>query len=134
MSTGFSRTTSARVKRAAGGERSVRERAAPHEMQALARQKDEFLATVSHELRTPLNAVLGWARLLADGRLPAEQVPAAIDSIIRNAEDQLRLVNDILDVALFASARCASRCGPLTCWRSSPRHSHPRASASPAPG
>ena len=33
-----------------------------------ARSKDEFLAMLSHELRTPLNAVLGYTRMLRDGR------------------------------------------------------------------
>src|SRR6476646_4140653 len=37
------------------------------------RLKDEFLATLSHELRTPLNSVLGWARLIAGGKLDQEQ-------------------------------------------------------------
>ena len=37
--------------------------------EAANRLKDEFLTTLSHELRTPLNSVLGWARLLASGKL-----------------------------------------------------------------
>src|SRR5215469_14643875 len=45
------------------------ERAAREQAEAAARTKDEFLAVVSHELRTPLTAILGWAKMLASGRL-----------------------------------------------------------------
>ena len=69
------------------------------------RQKDEFLATLSHELRTPLNAVLGWARMLEDGRLSAERAQQAVTTIRRNAETQARLIADILDVARIVSGK-----------------------------
>ena len=49
--------------------------------EAANRIKDEFLATLSHELRTPLNSVLGWARLLATGKLDADQTTKAVQAI-----------------------------------------------------
>jgi PAS domain S-box-containing protein len=61
--------------------------------------KDAFLATVSHELRTPLNAIVGWARLLCLGRVPAERIPTALETIQRNAFAQARLVDDLLDLS-----------------------------------
>lgn len=63
------------------------------------RAKDAFLATVSHELRTPLNVVLGWVAILRDGKVPAERVPSALDVIERNARQQARLIEDLLDVS-----------------------------------
>jgi len=63
------------------------------------RMKDEFLATVSHELRTPLNAMLGWARMLASGSLPAEKMAHAINTIARNAVAQNQIIDDLLDVS-----------------------------------
>lgn len=63
------------------------------------RVKEEFLSTLSHELRTPLNAVLGWSRMLAGGHVTGAAAQRAAEGIYRNAKLQLRLVEDILDVA-----------------------------------
>jgi PAS domain S-box-containing protein len=65
----------------------------------LSRLKDEFLATLSHELRTPLSAILGWARLLANDQLDGTKRRHAVDAILRNAQAQSQLVDDVLDVA-----------------------------------
>ncbi len=65
----------------------------------LSRLKDEFLATLSHEMRTPLSAILGWARLLAGGQLDARKSEQAVQAIVRNAQAQAQLVDDVLDVA-----------------------------------
>jgi PAS domain S-box-containing protein len=62
------------------------------------RAKDEFLATVSHELRTPLSAILGWSRLLKD-RVTDRAFAKPLEVIHRNAEAQVRIIDDILDVS-----------------------------------
>jgi CheY-like chemotaxis protein len=67
------------------------------------RMKDEFLATVSHELRTPLQAILGYASMLQSGG--ARDHDKAIDTIVRNANAQARLIEDILDVARITSGK-----------------------------
>ncbi len=69
------------------------------------RVKDEFLATLSHELRTPLNSVLGWARLLAGGKLNAEQTARAMQAIERAGWAQSRLIEDLLDVSRIVSGK-----------------------------
>jgi len=61
--------------------------------------KDQFLATLSHELRTPLTSILGYARLLRDGALPAAAAGRAVDVIERNARAQVQLFNDLFDVS-----------------------------------
>jgi signal transduction histidine kinase/ActR/RegA family two-component response regulator len=63
------------------------------------RTKDEFLATLSHELRTPLNAVYGWARMLRAGQIRDEAANRALDAIVRNANAQVLLIDDLLDVS-----------------------------------
>ncbi|MEO8904076.1 MAG: ATP-binding protein [Polyangiaceae bacterium] len=61
------------------------------------RAKDEFLATASHELRTPLNAILGWARILRSGEVDAAAFARGLETIERNANAQVKLIEDILD-------------------------------------
>jgi len=53
-------------------ERRTRElRGAVRALEETGRRRDNFLANLSHELRTPLVTVLGYADLLADGKLGA---------------------------------------------------------------
>ncbi len=67
--------------------------------EAANRIKDEFLAVVSHELRTPLNSILGWAQMLRAKRLNEAATVKALETIERNAKQQVRLIDDILDVS-----------------------------------
>jgi signal transduction histidine kinase/CheY-like chemotaxis protein len=63
------------------------------------RIKDEFLAIVSHELRSPLNPILGWAKLLKKHSLNEATSARAIETIERNAELQVQLIDDLLDIS-----------------------------------
>jgi CheY-like chemotaxis protein len=83
-------------------EKEQRARAAA---EAASRAKDEFLAVLSHELRTPLNAVYGWARMLRAGEIEGEAVPRALDVIMRNANAQVQLIDDMLDVSRIVTGK-----------------------------
>lgn len=61
--------------------------------------KDHFLATVSHELRTPLTSILGWAQMLAAGKLDDTMRTRAVSTIERNARMQAQIVEDLLDIS-----------------------------------
>lgn len=61
--------------------------------------KDEFIAIVSHELRTPLNSILGWAQMILTRKMSEATVNKALETIERNAKQQVTLINDILDVS-----------------------------------
>jgi signal transduction histidine kinase/CheY-like chemotaxis protein len=76
------------------------------------RLKDDFLATLSHEIRTPLNAVLGWARILRT-QPEVKSRDRALEVIERNAASQLRLVEDLLDVARVISGKLQLDIRPL---------------------
>ncbi|HTI37374.1 MAG TPA: MASE1 domain-containing protein [Vicinamibacterales bacterium] len=67
--------------------------------------KDQFLATLSHELRTPLNVIVGYARMLQDNSVPADQRQHAIDVIARNAAAQSQLVEDLLDMSRITTGK-----------------------------
>lgn len=71
------------------------------------RLKSEFLHNVTHELRAPLNAVVGFAELLADGRLGALSPlqKETIDDIHQSSTHLLHLINDILDLAKIEAGR-----------------------------
>ncbi len=83
----------------------AREQAARADAEAANRAKDDFLTTLSHELRTPLNAVYGWAAMLQKGQLDAATLQKAIDAIMRNANAQVQLIDDLLDVSRIATGK-----------------------------
>lgn len=68
--------------------------------------KSEFLSSMSHELRTPLNAILGFAQLMAtDVPEPTSQQKQSIDQILQAGWYLLRLINEILDLAMIESRK-----------------------------
>lgn len=80
-------------------------RHAHEELRQESRQKDEFLGMISHELRTPLNAVFGWTRLMQENVLDESEREEAVNSIMRNAEAQGRLIEDVLDITRIVNQK-----------------------------
>ncbi len=88
----------------------VREQAARSEAEAANRSKDEFLAIVSHELRTPMTAILGWAGMLQAGILDEDKAAIAIETIERNANLQMQLIEDLLDISRIIRGELSLDC------------------------
>ncbi len=69
------------------------------------RLKDEFLATLTHELNAPLAAILTWARLLQTKPFERPTTLRALEAIERNASNQAKLIEDLLDVSSILAGK-----------------------------
>lgn len=81
------------------------ERAARAEAEAASLAKDTFLANVSHELRTPLSAILLWSKMLLKGGAAQNRMAEGLSAIVKSAEAQRNLVEDLLDTVRIVSGK-----------------------------
>lgn len=63
------------------------------------RLKSAFLANMSHEIRTPMNGILGFSQLMRDTRPDEKKQLFYLDQIIKQSEQLLALINDIIDIS-----------------------------------
>jgi signal transduction histidine kinase len=79
------------------------------------RLKSEFVANMSHELRTPLNSVIGFAELMASGRVGPISAPHKeyLGDILTSSKHLLQLINDVLDLAKIESGKIEIRPEPM---------------------
>jgi signal transduction histidine kinase len=70
--------------------------AAYQQLTTLEYARSQFLTTIAHELRTPLMAANGFLQVIHQGSLQGEALGSALDTVSRNVQDIVSLVNDIL--------------------------------------
>jgi signal transduction histidine kinase len=58
----------------------------------------DFLTNAAHQLRTPLMAAGGFLQMIQKGAVPPDKMPEAVDTVARNVQQIVTLVNDILFV------------------------------------
>jgi signal transduction histidine kinase len=113
----FSMRISAELERQWAEEKRIqmlaREQEARQQAEAANRIKDEFLAVLSHELRSPLNPILGWSKLLRNGKLNAAKTAHALEIIERNAKLQSQLIEDLLDVSRILRGKLSLNMAPV---------------------
>lgn len=83
-------------------------RVARREAEDASRAKTEFLANMSHEIRTPMTSILGFSDLVADEINSSNNTGLCreyIDTIKRNGEHLLRIVDDILDISRIEAGK-----------------------------
>jgi PAS domain S-box-containing protein len=78
---------------------------AKQQAEAANQAKDHFLATLSHELRTPLTPVLVTASAMESDRRLDPQTLEDVQVIRRNADMEVRLIDDLLDLTRIARGK-----------------------------
>jgi signal transduction histidine kinase/ActR/RegA family two-component response regulator len=66
------------------------------------RLKERFIAALSHELRAPLQPILAWTEVLRRHGSIDDVTARALEAIRRNVRQQVRLVDDLLDLSRIA--------------------------------
>jgi K+-sensing histidine kinase KdpD len=64
-----------------------------------------FLSNISHEVRTPLNAIVGFANLVAEDNLSAEEKKELAGYIRDSSDSLLEMVNNLIDVSLIQAGK-----------------------------
>src|SRR6266480_779785 len=73
--------------------------------------RDRFLAMLSHELRTPLMPVLTWAGATAKQSNLSPEIRKGLKMVCRNAELEVRLIEDLLDLGRVTRRRLKLQLG-----------------------
>lgn len=74
--------------------------------------KNEFLRNMSHELRTPLTGIYGFAQIMANRKLNADQQKEFLDVIISNSNHITQMINDMFYLATIETGEFAIEPNP----------------------
>jgi CheY-like chemotaxis protein len=74
---------------------------------------DDYLSVIAHDLRGSLNSIIGWAELIRRKALPQDGNVKAGETIIRQAKQQVELINEIVDTWRLLSGNLQLKLAPI---------------------
>src|SRR5881275_2059883 len=83
---------------------------APHDVDGFS---DDYLSIIAHDLRGSLNSIIGWAELIKRKALLEDGSVKAGETIIRQARNQLELINEMVDTWRLLSGNLQLKLAPV---------------------
>ena len=80
-------------------------------------QRKEFSANVSHELKTPLTTISVLSELMADGKVPPEDIRPFAGRVKQQSDRLVNIVNDIIRLSAFDEGKAEGRMEPVNILR-----------------
>ena len=77
--------------------------------------KGEFYSNMTHEIRTPLNAIIGFSEVLKDKI--SKDHHYYIENIVKSGNYLLKMINNMLDIAIIDSNRLVLKDEPVSICR-----------------
>jgi CheY-like chemotaxis protein len=74
---------------------------------------DDYLSVVAHDLRGSLNSIIGWAELIKRKALNEAGNVRAGETIIRQAKQQVELINEVVDTWRLLSGNLQLKLAPV---------------------
>ncbi len=101
------RTAAIALQRAMLDERLLKEEVTRRALEEISHLKTEFVSLVSHELRTPLTSIQGYVKLMVAGHSgDLNEIQCEfLNTVSRNTDRLVALVNDLLDISKIQSGR-----------------------------
>jgi CheY-like chemotaxis protein len=74
---------------------------------------EDYLSAIAHDLRGSLNSIIGWAELIKRKALPEDGNVRAGETIIRQARNQLEMINEVVDTWRLLSGNLQLKLAPV---------------------
>jgi len=76
--------------------------------------RNAFLSKIGHEFRTPMNSIIGFSNILAKNNLTDDQKELYLEYINISSEDLLKLVENMIDLAMLESGQIELNLAPCS--------------------